>query len=155
MNASAQREADKVGRGRELALLLLCTLEGVEAEGREAALELALQSEADEDGALAQLEALRRDAKVRAAASKLVREVLVRWVEIDARIEAASQRWRLDRMHQVDRNLLRLAVVELEGGKPSATIVASEVTRLAGLYGAEHSARFVNGVVDTLREGGA
>lgn len=148
--SNPSRQAADVGKGRELALLVLCAIESSPAEERADAAELAFEAPAADEGALAQLEALRSNHDARQVARRLVARVIEEGGALDAKIEQASDRWRMARMHQVDRNLLRIAAVELEAGKPKAAVVASEATRLAGLYGAEHSARFVNGVVGTL-----
>ena len=55
------------------------------------------------------------------------------------------------RMPVIDRNVLRIAVFELESDPdvPTAVIVA-EAVRLASTYSTERSASFVNGVLSSL-----
>jgi N utilization substance protein B len=67
---------------------------------------------------------------------------------VDEALEAVSQRWRLARMDQVDRNVLRIACTESRGdfGTPPS-VIAAESVKLAGRYGAERSGKFVNGIV--------
>src|ERR1700761_7329034 len=45
---------------------------------------------------------------------ELVRGTVAKAAEIDKKIEAKSEHWRLERMPAVDRNILRLAIFELE-----------------------------------------
>ena len=71
--------------------------------------------------------------------------------EIDARLEAVAEHWRLSRMATVDRNILRIAAAEmlyLDDIPPRVAL--HEAIRLAELFGAEESGRFVNGVLDAL-----
>ena len=150
--SEASRDAERIGKGRELALFVLCHLESYPADERPEASALAFSAAAAEDGsgALAEIARLRDDAAARRFAERQVGRALSGAEEIDEAIESTSERWRLDRMHQVDRNLLRLAAVELMHDATPSAVVASEATRLAGRYGSETSARFVNGVVDAL-----
>ncbi len=69
--------------------------------------------------------------------------------EIDALLEEQTAHWRLDRLAAVDRNILRLALYELmfHGGTPPAVVI-DEAIEIAKRFGAEESARFVNGVLD-------
>lgn len=70
---------------------------------------------------------------------------------LDALIEEASEHWSVARMPLIDRNILRLALFELQSdpGTPAAVII-SEAVRLAQTYSTEKSASFVNGVLATL-----
>ncbi len=89
-----------------------------------------------------------------AQARRLLDAYLADRAAVDARIEDASQRWRLHRMDRVDRNVLRLAVAEhrLDPRLPRAVLM-SEWVELAGRYGSERSGPFVNGVLRTLVAG--
>ncbi|BAS28424.1 transcription antitermination factor NusB [Limnochorda pilosa] len=79
---------------------------------------------------------------------QLVRGVLAHREEIDARIQRFSPEWSLERMANVDRNVLRLAVFEilhLPDMPPSVSI--NEAVELAKKYGDKDSSRFVNGIL--------
>lgn len=84
-------------------------------------------------------------------AGEIARGVLERLDELDARIESVSQHWSVSRMPVVDRNVLRIALFELESeaSVPTAVVVA-EALRLASAYSTERSASFVNGVLSSL-----
>jgi transcription antitermination protein NusB len=72
--------------------------------------------------------------------------------EIDQRLSAAAENWRLVRMATVDRNVLRLGAFELLFDKETPAPVAfDEAIELARRYGSADSASFVNGVLDRLR----
>jgi transcription antitermination protein NusB len=82
---------------------------------------------------------------------ELVSGVERRLDEVDERIEAAAERWSLDRMPLVDRNLLRLATFELlSSAEVPTAVVLDEAIRLAKLLSTEDSSRFVNGVLGRI-----
>jgi len=74
--------------------------------------------------------------------------------EIDSRIRAQAEHWRLERMPAVDRNILRLAVWEmLFDPEVPKLVVLDEAVELAKRFGSEQSGRFVNGLLDGLMRG--
>jgi N utilization substance protein B len=71
--------------------------------------------------------------------------------KVDARIEAHADNWRLSRMTAVDRNILRVAAVEmLRIDDVPLRVSIREAIRLAEWFGTEDSRRFVNGVLDAF-----
>jgi N utilization substance protein B len=73
-------------------------------------------------------------------------------MEIDKRLAAAAENWRVVRMATVDRNVLRLGAYELLFTHETPTAVAfDEAIELARRYGSADSSAFVNGVLDRLR----
>jgi N utilization substance protein B len=78
--------------------------------------------------------------------------VLDRRDDIDARLAAAAENWRVPRMAAVDRNVLRLGAYELLfAGVAPANVALDEAIELARRYGSADSPGFVNGVLDQLR----
>lgn len=72
---------------------------------------------------------------------------------IDAIIMRLSRNWKLSRMNSVDRNILRMAIAEMTGFPDIPTLVTlNEAVDLAKKYGTEHSAAFVNGILDRIHE---
>lgn len=74
--------------------------------------------------------------------------------ELDARIQASLENWRLERLSTLDRAVLRVGATELlyvEDVPPKVSI--QEAIRLAEQYGGPDSPRFVNGVMDALYKG--
>ena len=69
---------------------------------------------------------------------------------IDERISSVTEKWPLHRMAIMDRLTLRLAVAELLEGVTPVKVVLNEAIELAKRYGTQDSARFVNGLLDTL-----
>jgi N utilization substance protein B len=70
---------------------------------------------------------------------------------IDRRVGEAAENWRLERMPAVDRNVLRMAVYELQCMDSPAAVVLDEAIEVARRFGGEESAGFVNGVLDRIR----
>ena len=73
-------------------------------------------------------------------------------VYIDEKITSVSGDWHLDRMPAVDRNILRIAVYELEFGDKDLTpkIIINEAVELAKQFGTDDSGRFINGVLGSI-----
>ena len=82
---------------------------------------------------------------------ELVRGVVEKLTEIDGRIESCSERWRIDRLAVVDRNVLRIAVYELLY-RPQIPyrVVIDEAIEVAKAFGTVDSGAFVNGLLDEL-----
>ena len=87
---------------------------------------------------------------VRDRAVGLAEAVLGARDRLDPALERAADRWRLERVAVVDRNLLRLAAHELEGGVTPPKVVIDEAVRLARWFGGPKSPAFVNGILDRL-----
>ncbi|MFE8702529.1 transcription antitermination factor NusB [Cytobacillus sp. FJAT-54145] len=83
----------------------------------------------------------------------LVNGVLEHKQNIDETITKFLEKWTLDRLANVDRNLLRLSVYELQFCKEEvpANVVIDEAIEIAKLYGDENSSRFVNGVLSKVK----
>jgi N utilization substance protein B len=78
--------------------------------------------------------------------------VVEKLTDIDAKISAAAENWRIARMPTVDRNILRLGAFELLFMQDTPAAVAfDEAIELARRYGTGDSSAFVNGVLDRLR----
>lgn len=91
------------------------------------------------------------DVEGRAFADSLLREVISKREWLDGKITAASENWRIERMTPVDRSILRLGTLELLAHPEVPTeVVIDEAVELAKRYGADNSAKFVNGVLDRI-----
>lgn len=89
---------------------------------------------ADQDG-------VRRDALARAAA------VLRGRTSIDGRLDGVMEGWRLTRLPRIDRDILRLAVVDLETFATPPAVACNEAVELANRYSDEQGRRMINGVL--------
>ena len=81
---------------------------------------------------------------------ELVRGTLAKSAEIDRRIVAKSENWRLERMPVVDRNILRIAVYEMSELRTPAAVVIDEALELARQFSGDESVSFINGVLDAV-----
>ncbi len=71
--------------------------------------------------------------------------------ELDQIIKERAEGWALERLHSVDRNLLRLSIYELlYRADIPPQVVINEAVELAKKYGSEKSPAFVNGVLDRV-----
>jgi N utilization substance protein B len=133
---------------------------GARRSGREAALQMLFQLEASGTSAARTIELFWRtvvdadfepDPEGRSYADTIVSGVADKLAEVDKRITAASQNWRVERMSRVDRNLLRMGTWELlvQRDVPRAVVI-DEAVELAKSYGTEDSSSFVNGVLDRI-----
>jgi transcription antitermination protein NusB len=89
---------------------------------------------------------------IRAFAARLADGVAAHVQEIDPIIVEATDHWRLERMHVMDRLILRLAVYEFlyEPDTPGKVVI-NEALELARAFSADDSVRFINGILDAIR----
>ncbi len=66
---------------------------------------------------------------------------------LDARITEVSDDWTADRLGAVERNVLRVALEELEEGEVPVEVILDEAVRLAKRYASEDAGRLVNGIL--------
>jgi N utilization substance protein B len=91
------------------------------------------------------------DENVRVFADELFGVACERGAEIDEIIERNAQRWRMERMAAVDRNLLRTGVAEFLGFPGTARpIVINEALEIARRFSTPESVMFINGVLDSV-----
>ena len=88
-----------------------------------------------------------------AYATELVQAFWRKQGEIDQRIASASIKWDLARISPVERNVMRVAIVELSGGEVPAKVVLDEAIEIGREYGGKDSPRFINGVLDAVFQG--
>jgi N utilization substance protein B len=71
--------------------------------------------------------------------------------EIDQRITAKAEGWRLERLVSVDRNILRMAIYEiLYRDDVPGEVAINEAVELAKKFSTEHSPTFINGILDRI-----
>ncbi len=86
-------------------------------------------------------------------ATQLVEGVQEHSAEIDRLIDRYAERWAMERMPVVDKNLLRLAVFELLWAPEVPTaVVINEAIELAKSLSTEESGRFINGILGRIAE---
>jgi N utilization substance protein B len=69
---------------------------------------------------------------------------------LDRRITEASEGWSADRLGAVERNILRIAVHELEGDEVPDEVAIDEAVTLAKRYASDDAAKLVNGILGRI-----
>jgi transcription antitermination protein NusB len=70
---------------------------------------------------------------------------------LDRRITGAAEGWTADRLGAVERNVLRIAVFELDRGEVPAEVAIDEAVSLAKRYATEDAGRLVNGILARIQ----
>ena len=84
-------------------------------------------------------------------AEGLARGIFEHTADIDTLIENQSEHWKLSRMTVTDRNILRLAVYELQYREDiPSKVTLNEAIELGKKYGTEDSGAFINGILDRV-----
>lgn len=127
-------DAATVGRVRDHLRSCLTTAEQV-LNGLSASLELP------------RLLLLGDEEQIRRGAMERVSCVLAKRDSIDAQLNAVMEGWRLSRLPRLDRDILRLAVVDLRDLGTPAPVAFNEAVELANRYSDEQGRRMINGVL--------
>jgi N utilization substance protein B len=83
-------------------------------------------------------------------AEALAQDVVADVGALDAAAARASDNWRMSRMAVVERNILRLGILELRRGEVPPKVAIDEAVRLAHWFGGARAPGFVNGVLDGI-----
>jgi transcription antitermination protein NusB len=78
---------------------------------------------------------------------ELVEGVAAETEGLDARIGDASADWSVERLGALERNILRIALYELERDEVPLPVAIDEAVRLARRYASDDAARLVNGIL--------
>ncbi|MFM8544376.1 MAG: transcription antitermination factor NusB [Vulcanococcus sp.] len=85
--------------------------------------------------------------EVRRGALDRTQAVLRCRADLDQRLDAVMEGWRLTRLPRIDRDILRLAAVEIEQFHTPAAVACNEAVELANRYSDEQGRRMINGVL--------
>ena len=82
---------------------------------------------------------------------KLVNNVLENLQQLDNMIITYAPSWPINQMPVVDRNLLRMAIGEIEWVSSTPNkVVVNEAVEIAKIFGSDRSPSFVNGVLGSF-----
>ena len=98
----------------------------------------------------ARLEAQDTDRRETRYVRRIVQGVVAHQVVIDDAIRQYVLEWPLEQIASIDRNILRIAMMEIIEQRAPISVVIDEAVRLAKIFGAENSLGFVNGVLGRL-----
>jgi N utilization substance protein B len=124
---------------------------------REAALQVLFQMDVGRlsiDDALASVAAPDWPPDDWALVGTLARGTRAHLVQIDEMIARVAEHWTIERMAAVDRNILRMAIFELEHTATPVRVIINEAVELAKRYSTEDSGRFVNGLLGQMVRSG-
>ena len=92
---------------------------------------------------------------VRHYAMTLIRGVCEQRETLDEAILGALQNWTPERIGGIERNIIRIALYEMRNAQDVPVPVAiNEAIELAKTFAAEDAPRFVNGILDRLKDEG-
>lgn len=93
---------------------------------------------------------IRPEPKVFDAAELLASGVVRGLAALDRLVGEAAEHWRLERIGLVERNILRLGILELQEGQVPPKTAIDEAVTLAHWFGGARTPGFVNGVLDRI-----
>ena len=83
-------------------------------------------------------------------ARELAEGVAARSAELDAVMSAAATDWPAERLGAVERNVLRIALYELDEDLVPPEVAIDEAIRLAKRYATEEAAKLINGLLGRI-----
>ena len=92
--------------------------------------------------------------EIRRGAIERVQAVLRGRADLDQRLDAVMEGWRLSRLPRIDRDILRLAAVDIEQFRTPAAVACNEAVELANRYSDEQGRRMINGVLRRFTSAG-
>lgn len=85
-------------------------------------------------------------------AIKLVKKISLERQLIDEKISTALVDWQVNRLAQIDRDILRIAVADMKFFDIPPKVAINEAVELAKLYSGDDGHRFINGVLRKITE---
>ena len=90
---------------------------------------------------------------IREFAEKLIIGAIEHLDEVDQLIEKHSKNWKIERLDNVDKSILRISVYAILHLTDIPVVVTiNEGIELGKLYGGENSGQFINGVLNAIRK---
>jgi N utilization substance protein B len=83
-------------------------------------------------------------------ARSLAEGVAARAPELDRKITEAGKTWSAERLGVIERNILRMAIYELEQGDVPVEVAINEAVELAKRYASNEAAGLVNGILGSI-----
>jgi N utilization substance protein B len=80
-------------------------------------------------------------------AKQLAEEVAQHAPDLDRRITAAARDWTAERLGVVERNVLRIAIQELDRGEVPLEVAIDEAVRLGKRYASAEAGSLINGIL--------
>jgi transcription antitermination protein NusB len=90
------------------------------------------------------------DGEIDPFSQELAEAVVEEHGQLDDRITAAADDWTADRLGALERNILRMAILELDRGDVPPEVAIDEAVSLAKRYSSEDAGRLVNGILGRI-----
>lgn len=90
------------------------------------------------------------EGEIDAFARTLAVDVTDRAAELDATISGHSKGWPADRLGALERNILRIGIVELDRGEVPVEVAIDEAVHLAKRFASPDAAKLVNGILGRM-----
>jgi N utilization substance protein B len=90
------------------------------------------------------------DGEVDEFARTLAEEVSAQAEDLDRRITSAARDWTADRLGAIERNVLRIAIRELDRGEVPPEVAIDEAVGLAKRFASTQAAALVNGILGNI-----
>lgn len=87
-------------------------------------------------------------------ANRLFEGAVARADASDKLVERHAKNWRLERLATIDRNILRLAIYELQSLATPPKVVLNEALELAKKFSTAEAPPFLNGILDAILKAG-
>ncbi len=101
---------------------------------------------------LPRLLALSDQVEIKQETLKRIKLVIQKRSIIDPKLDGVMEGWRLKRLPRIDRDILRLACVDLVFMKTPPAVACSEAVELANRYSDEQGRRMINGVLRRFQD---
>ena len=88
---------------------------------------------------------------IREDVNKRISNILNNLITIDSDIDQAMDGWRLKRLPRIDRDILRLAYVDINFLRTPVAVACDEAVNLANKYSDTQGRKFINGVLRRLQ----
>jgi transcription antitermination protein NusB len=90
------------------------------------------------------------EGEVDSFARETAEAVIAEAADYDRRITDAAEGWTADRLGAIERNILRIALYELDGEEVPNEVAIDEAVNLAKRYATDDAARLVNGILGRI-----
>jgi N utilization substance protein B len=90
------------------------------------------------------------DGEIDPFSRELAEAVVAAHEQLDEQITAAADDWTADRLGALERNILRMAILELDRGDVPPEVAIAEAVALAKRYSSDDAGKLVNGILGRI-----
>lgn len=120
---------------------------------REKALQALFQIDLADTEIKEALNSVTEDGEVDEYLNFIVTDTIQNLDEIDTIIKANLENWTIERLGNIDRNILRVAICEmLKSTDVPVNVVMDEAIEIAKVFGDDQSSKFVNAVLSKVKQ---